>query len=131
MPSPSQPFSRRHNYISPANEITIREDAPKGLRYLVVEMARDVGCEPFSLRSIVCRKLGVTPYYVYEHSDGVWKEIQTLIYECSWFKVYDIIEAFYSLVLENEAEAVGYTSESYGHGESARFADSINEFCIE
>src|SRR5208283_4478311 len=131
MPPPSRPFSRRHGYVGRSDDITIREGAPEGFRYLVAETARDVGCEPFSLRSIVCRELGVTPHYQYEHPDGVWKEIQTLMYECLWFKVYDIIEAFYSRVLENEGEAVGYTSESYGHGESARFADSINEFCVE
>lgn len=124
-------FSERYGYSSKSKEITTREGAPESLRYFVLETARDVGCEPFSLRSIVCRKLGLTPYYQYDHPDGVWKEIQTQMYECSWFKVYDIIEAFYSRVLEDEAETASYRGDSYGNGESARFADSINSFCVE
>ncbi len=69
-------FSERYGYARYSKEVTIREDAPRAFRYFAVETAREVGCEPFPLRSVVCRKLGVTPSYEYEHPDGVWKEIK-------------------------------------------------------
>jgi hypothetical protein len=34
MPPPSQPFSKRHGYIGQTKEITIRDDAPKDLRFV-------------------------------------------------------------------------------------------------
>ncbi len=41
-------FSRWHGYQAPDREITVREDAPEGLRFtvLVLQIARDLGMRP-------------------------------------------------------------------------------------
>ena len=39
-------FSRRHGYSATAKEITIREDAPEGLRFVVLQTARDLDWTP-------------------------------------------------------------------------------------
>jgi hypothetical protein len=49
-----QPFSKRNRYSGAAKEITIREDAPENLRYVVLQTAVDLGWAPSSLRTIIC-----------------------------------------------------------------------------
>jgi hypothetical protein len=56
-----QPFSKRNRYSGAAKEITIREDAPENLRYVVLQTAVDLGWAPSSLRTIICRVLRVPP----------------------------------------------------------------------
>src|SRR5271155_3552186 len=56
----NQPFSQRNRYSS-AKEITIREEASENLRYFVLKSARDLGWQPSSLRSVLCRALRVRP----------------------------------------------------------------------
>ena len=55
-----QPFSKRNRY-SAAKEIIIREDAPKNLRYFVLQTAEDLDWGPSALRDVVCRVLHVPP----------------------------------------------------------------------
>jgi hypothetical protein len=132
MPPPHQPFSKRKGYIGQSKEITIWEDAPESLRCCVVETASELGWEPSAMREIVCRLLRKAPNKDnWSERPNIWEEVQELIYRCEWFRVYDIIEAFYARFLKNEGEARGFTSESYGQGESASFADSINACCLE
>lgn len=39
-------FSDRHGYRGPDEEITIREDAPDGLRFAVLAIAKEAGLGP-------------------------------------------------------------------------------------
>src|SRR5882724_8057925 len=112
-----QPFSKRHRYSSGAKEITIREDAPENLRYIVLRMAVDLGFRPSSLRSVLCRVLRVSPDAGnWSEYPNIWEEVQWLMNRCDWFKVYDIIEALHARFAETEA---------------AQFAEELNEFFIE
>jgi hypothetical protein len=55
-----KPFSVRHSYAG-TKEITVREDAPDGLRFFVVETARQLGWSPSALRALICLVLRVKP----------------------------------------------------------------------
>jgi AbiJ N-terminal domain 4 len=86
-------FSKRYGYQTRA-PITVREDAPIALRmFLFEEMQRHF--EPKAARILVCRVLRVLPKEYNWTDEPVWNEVQTLLYECPWPKVYDIIEATY------------------------------------
>jgi hypothetical protein len=45
MPPPVQPFSKRHGYIGQTKEITIRDDAPKDLRFVFLGITRALARE--------------------------------------------------------------------------------------
>jgi hypothetical protein len=98
-----QPFSKRNRYRTP-KEITLREVAPENLRYFVVQTAKDLGWGPASLRPIVCRALRVSPdpnnWTEYPNVDN---EVNSLVSECEWFKVYDIIEALHAAMAKQDA----------------------------
>lgn len=53
----SRLFSQRHGYWSPPKEITVREDAPENLRYVLLETILQVGIRPHTARTVVCRLL--------------------------------------------------------------------------
>ena len=85
-------FSRRNRYAGVAKVISIREDAPEGLRVAVLETARYLRMNTIRLRNkIVCQTLRVRSEPQQEWSD--LRDVQELMHRCKWFKVYDIIEA--------------------------------------
>jgi hypothetical protein len=90
---PKQPFSRRHGYRLPAAEITIREDAPEGLRHAVISLAED-GMTSKRLVNIVRRSLGLPMSQDWTPSVQLQDAVD-LIENCPWFKVYDVAEALY------------------------------------
>ena len=49
--SSGESFSRRNRYAGAGKEITIREDAPEGLRFAVLETPRELGWDPSALRA--------------------------------------------------------------------------------
>jgi len=107
----SDNFSKRFGYTSPPKEITIREDAPSGLRSFVIQTLYSYKLLPSYLRRIICRILKTSP------DDGNWseypnieQEVKYLIEECEWFKVYDIIEGFYSYI-EQERTKLDFQQE--------------------
>jgi hypothetical protein len=55
-----EPFSKRNRLITP-KEITIREDAPETLRYVILDTARELEYAPSSLRTVICRVLRTRP----------------------------------------------------------------------
>ena len=117
-------FSRRNQYACRAKEITIREGAPEGLRFSVLEIARDLGWGPNSLRPIICRVLRVPPDPGnWSEYPNVWGEVQELMYGCEWFKVFDIIEALHEWFAKNDAEQ--------GENDAPSFADEINAYLVE
>ena len=114
-------FSRRNQYAGAAKEISIREDAPEGLRVTVLEAARSLGWGPLHLRRIVCATLRVHPNPDnWSEYPNVWEEVQTYTNECEWFKVYDIIEALHAR-MEETGDATSATT----------FADEINACFVE
>src|SRR5947209_6975085 len=122
--SAGETFSRRNRYAGTGKDITIREDAPEGLRFAVLETGRELGWDPSSLRNIVCRVLRVRPDPGnWSEYPNIWSEVQELVYGCDWFKVYDIIEALHAGMVEND--------EKRGENDAERFAAEINSYFVE
>lgn len=116
-------FSRR-NRLAEAGEITIREGAPEGLRFAVLEAAREIGWSPSRLRDIVCKVLRVAPNSSnWSEYPNVWNEVQDLVQNCAWYKVYDIIESIHRRMVENDASRYGTDAE--------RFAAEMNAIFVE
>jgi len=107
-------FSKRHGYKIPEKEITMREDAPIGLRDFVIQTVYGFNYKPSFLRRIICKVLRRSPdqnnWTEYPNIEG---EVQELIQGCEWFHVYDIIEALWQSV-------------DFQHKEV--FADDINDY---
>lgn len=86
-------FSKRHGFAGNAKEITIREDAPERLRYVILDLATRLGIRPSSLREIACSVLKQRPDpNNWSEYPNVWGEVEEHVYDCAWFHVYDIIE---------------------------------------
>ena len=118
-----QPFSKRHRYSGAAREITIREDAPRNLRYVILQTACDLGWSSSSLRTTLCRVLREPPAAGNWADPYIWNEVQGLMYGCDWFRVYDFIEALYAEMAENDHEQ--------GETDAVQFAEALNEFFVE
>lgn len=88
-------FSRRHGLsVIREKEITVREDAPEGLRGYIRMAFYDLKKFPSDLRKITTRVLRIPP------DSGNWSEypnidleVDSHLKECDWYSVYDIIEA--------------------------------------
>jgi hypothetical protein len=77
-----QPFSKRHRYSGGAKEITVREDAPESLRYLVLETASELDWTPASVRPVLCRVLRVPPDAGnWSEYPNISNEVDKLMYE--------------------------------------------------
>ncbi|MGJ8734326.1 MAG: AbiJ-NTD4 domain-containing protein [Cellulophaga sp.] len=89
-----QTFSKRNGHFSiKEKEITIREDAPEGLRGYIRMVFYDLNKNPSDLRDITSRVLKIAP------DSNNWSEFPNIDYEvsdhldnCEWYLVYDIIE---------------------------------------
>lgn len=113
-------FSKRNNFAS-TPPITIRTDAPDGLRYALIQIAYDSGPSYSEIRSVVCRVLLTAP------DPNNWSEVPNIrdeaLYEinhCDWYKVYDVAEALLSHI-EN----------TRGYDAAVEFANAMNTFFIE
>ena len=112
-------FSKRHNFAK-TPPITVRTDAPDGLRYAVIQNAYDCGPSYSELRSVVCRVLLGAP------NPNNWSEVPNIrdevlydIGHCDWYKVYDVAEA----LLAHIENTLGYDS-------AVQFAEAMNDFFI-
>lgn len=89
-------FSKRFGYSTQEKEIAIREDAPQGLREFIVQTLYEFGFKPYQLRQAICGILRKAPDYDnFTDFPYIDKEVISLIKNCEWFQVYDVIEAFY------------------------------------
>jgi hypothetical protein len=103
-------FSKRLGHFKLNDkEITIREDAPEGLRNFLRMAFYDLGKQPSDLLPIICKVLKVAP-------EGNWTEFPNIDYEikshlenCDWFFVYDIIE--FVLKKLNTREIITFSEE--------------------
>jgi hypothetical protein len=113
-------FSRRNRYSGAPKEITIRENAPESLRVAVLEtVTGKFGWKPSALRETVCAVLRVRPNPDnWSERPNIWDEVQGLVYDCEWFKVYDIIEAIYARFSEEH--------QLYENENAQRFAEDMN-----
>ncbi len=123
MPS-GELFSKRNRCAGTGKEITVREDAPEGLRFAVLETARELDWGPSSLRDVVCRVLRVRPDPSnWSEYPNVWGEVQDLVYGADWFKVYDIIEAVHAAMLRHDRE--------HRSNDAQKFAAGVNSYFVE
>lgn len=112
-----QTFSKRQGFHSlNQKEITIREDAPEGLRGFIRMAFYDLKKSPSDLRSITTRILKIPP------DRNNWSEFPNIDYEvenhlesCEWYLVYDIIEAIIPTLNFQQRET---------------FTEEINEYFI-
>jgi len=109
-------FSDRHGYRAEEQEVTVREDAPEDLRFAIPLIAKDAGMVPSAMRCVVCHILLVRPdpsnWSAYPN---VWDEVNELIANCPWFKVYDIAEALHANL------------EAYDPDRAETFQDKLNQ----
>lgn len=101
MDNGAQRFSEKFGHRSAEQPITIRDDAPDDFRYAVLQIAaNDCGLSPSTLRDIICGLLRKRPDPSnWSEYPNVWGEVQSLIFCCEWFRVYDIVEAIYAYLL--------------------------------
>lgn len=98
-------FSDRYNHQPTDAEITIREEAPEALRYAILQLAVDNDMGPHPLRDIACSILFVAPDRSnWSAYPNVWDEVQRLLEEAPWYRVYDIAEAIYRRLRPDLAE---------------------------
>lgn len=110
-------FSKRIGIRPEMNKITIRYDAPIGLRRYLFVVIKDLIQSLKRIRDIVCRTIHEAPDPSnWGENDFMASEIQDHLDSCKWYKVYDIIENFYK-VLDPIKQA--------------EFSDRINEFLYE
>jgi hypothetical protein len=110
-------FSKRQGFFSlKEKEITVREDAPEGLRGFIKMAFYDLNKNPSDLRAITSRVLKIPP------DSNNWSEFPNIDWEvgqhletCEWYLVYDIIEAIIQKLNPKEKET---------------FTNEINEYFI-
>jgi hypothetical protein len=97
MTKSAKPFSRRHGFQQPAKTIEVRDWAPSSLRFGVLQIARETGLAPPAIRDAVCGVLRIPPNRQnWTDFPNIWEECIELLENAPWFKVYDVVEAFYS-----------------------------------
>jgi hypothetical protein len=72
-------FSDRHGYRGTEQEITIREDAPEGLRFAIPLIAQSADMSPTQIRRVVCQLLLVPSDPMNWSDPNVWDEVNGLI----------------------------------------------------
>jgi len=112
-----QPFSKRQSFFTiKPKEITIREDAPVGLRGFIRIAYYDLNKEPADLRLITTRVLKISPdknnWSQYPNIDN---EVEEHLDTCDWYLVYDIIEKIIKSLDAKERES---------------FTNEINEYFV-
>jgi AbiJ N-terminal domain 4 len=85
-------FSQRYKHFRPA-PISIRDDAPASLRRFVLSAVRHFLPYDIQAFKLVYMALGKVPPDV---DSARWNRIRDAIDAAPWFKVYDVVEQFYS-----------------------------------
>jgi hypothetical protein len=113
-------FSKRLGYTGADAEITVREDAPPFLRYWISGWAAKAGLSAHAMRETVCEVLRTVPDSNNWSPGNVSMEVDGLISDCPWYRVYDIIEAFAECILKESNRKA-----------TAEFAESVNGYFRE
>jgi hypothetical protein len=86
-------FSERHGYTPPEAEITVRYDAPRWLRSLIIRIAYDSKLSPSDVREILCNMLLEEPdSNNWSEFPNIDDEVHGLLSGAEWFQVYDLVE---------------------------------------
>lgn len=118
-------FSKRHGYVQEI-EITIREDAPEGLRCFIVNFTEDdLELSPSDIRAVFCRVLNKNPDSNNWSHSNVDNEIRWLIEDCEWHKVYDIIERMHAYLIKTDQSSLDETPKA------DIFQNEINDYFLE
>ena len=112
-------FSEREGFRSASKEIAERHDAPQALRDALPQLAYGLGWTPKQLRRVICQALLVAPDRdSWTDYPNIADEVDYLIGNCDWFRVYDVVEAM--------ARNFGERS-----GERDRYAERLNQLLRE
>ena len=113
-------FSRRFGYQADERPISVREEAPDALRFGVAMLADNLGLSPHNARLEACGLLLTRPdpsnWSAYPN---VFEEVQALLADAPWFRVYDIAKGFYERI----------AAADWNRGQ--QFRDRLNELCRE
>lgn len=97
-------FSTRYGFSASKKNKLIHEDAPESVRCGLLQIVHDeMDKKPKWLRSVICGVLRVR-----EDPDNwsdypnIWQEVQGMVLSCDWFRVYDIIEGIYKLLVRKK-----------------------------
>ena len=82
-------FSDRHGYRETDAEITVRDDAPPGLRSAILTIADQVGVSPSGMYRALQKILLISPTSNWA-DHFILSEVHDLINHCRWYHVYDI-----------------------------------------
>ena len=97
-------FSDRHGYRPPTAAITVRDDAPPELRSAILLIAEDAGMLPSVMRRVICRVLLTQPDpYNWSEYPNIREEVDRIIEDVPWSKVYDIAEALWAQLSVNQS----------------------------
>jgi len=110
-------FSKRTGHFSiKEKKITIREDAPEGLRGFIPMVFYNLGKNPSELRKIVCNVLKIPlDRNNWSERPNIENEVAQLLVNCDWFLVYDVIES---------------VSDNLNSDKLENFENEINEYFI-
>ncbi len=115
-------FSTRQGYRPPAAPVTIREDAPPNLRGAILVLAEEAGMCPSEMRSVICRVVLVNPDLDnWSEYPNIRYEVDGLMRDAPWYKVYDIVEALFAWLRRGHPGATA----------TATFAQRLNDFLVE
>lgn len=109
-------FTDRMGIDIPEPQITVRNDAPLPLRNYLLLLMQKYEKSLKKIRSYVClvTKEAEDPNN-WGENDFMKAEIQSIIQDCPWYRIYDVIEYFYAKLLVNKDD----------------FEKEINEYFIE
>lgn len=97
-------FSQRHEFGAQEFKISIREDAPAILREGLLILAESVGLTLYVKRAEVCGVLLRRPNPANLLSPSVAGEVESLVFEAPWYRIYDIAEAFYARLSRDNSD---------------------------
>jgi len=91
-------FSERYGFSIPGQGQPIRDSAPESLRCGLLQVIHDkMEFGPKWIRQVVCGVLRVRPDSSnWSDYPNVWDEVQGLVHNCEWFRIYDVIEGIYA-----------------------------------
>ncbi len=115
------PLSSRFGYQAPEVEISIREDAPDALRVGLIALAYGLGLGPGSLRDTLCTVLLQRPDPGNWSPGNIEREVNHLIDDAPWYRVYDLAERLYVQVGEGD----------WSETKSAAFERDLNQLFRE
>lgn len=113
----NQIFSKRHGFHSiTEKEITIREDAPEGLRGFIRMAFYALKKKPSDLRTITTKFFKIPPdRNNWSENPNIDLEVEDHLNNCEWYLVYDLIE----VIIQN-----------LNPQQQAIFTDEINEYFV-